>query len=361
MRLVFSRCFYSNYYSTVTYYSCSESVDTVMVLVEVRTYNLSAASSDLTTRQKHALNKYNEPLETKLTALSCCWQKSILSWKTFSMEKLLWKDWEMLIGVLELLVRLARCKLSISPSMKWSLVSRTLWWALTQLSHRYSWQSRQWEVAGLPSSQELHWGSERCWDLRRPPWWTTDEGRPFLPCSSAETTTSSRCWRESWRKAARPRLIPTETLFGRMWGIWASEGHLGSCGPPGIACKSVQTGQDVQPPGGWGRWGAGGLGGRGGGRWIGGDRSRAAAQLLAQRTCLQVGVWERRHLRRGPQNNFAHKDALRYTKSSEMVPWSNRANNADHRLACCIQRYLICAFPFNEFGLNWALCFCYYR
>ncbi len=150
MRLVFSRCFYSNYYSTVTYYSCSESVDTtVMVLVEVRTYNLSAASSDLTTRQKHALNKYNEPLETKLTALSCCWQKSILSWKTFSMEKLLWKDWEMLIGVLELLVRLARCKLSISPSMKWSLVSRTLWWALTQLSHRYSWQSRQWEGSGV--------------------------------------------------------------------------------------------------------------------------------------------------------------------------------------------------------------------
>ncbi len=45
---------YSNYYSTVTYYICSERVDTtVWVLVEVRTYNLSAASSDLTTRKKN--------------------------------------------------------------------------------------------------------------------------------------------------------------------------------------------------------------------------------------------------------------------------------------------------------------------
>lgn len=168
----------------------------------------------------------------QLTALSCCWQKSILSWKTFSMEKLLWKDWDMFTGVLELLVRLARCKLSIRPSMKWSLVRRTLWWARTQLSQRYSWQSRQCEVAGLPSSQELHRGSERCWGLRRPPWWTTEEDRPFLPCSSAETTTSSRLLKRKLEEGRASTPDSDNDTF------WSHVGHLSFRGSPGFRWPS---------------------------------------------------------------------------------------------------------------------------
>lgn len=52
-------------------------------------------------------------------------------------------------------------------SMKWSLVRRTRWCARTQLSHRCSWQSRQRELAALPSSQELQRGSPcRLWGRR---------------------------------------------------------------------------------------------------------------------------------------------------------------------------------------------------
>lgn len=47
----------------------------------------------------------------------------------------------------------------VKRSMKWSLVSRTLWWARRQLSHRFSWQSRQCELAPFPSSQEEQRGS----------------------------------------------------------------------------------------------------------------------------------------------------------------------------------------------------------
>lgn len=44
----------------------------------------------------------------------------------------------------------------LNRSIKWSLVSLTLWCALTQLSQRYSLQTLHTEEALLPSSQELH-------------------------------------------------------------------------------------------------------------------------------------------------------------------------------------------------------------
>lgn len=87
------------------------------------------------------------------------------------------------------------------------------------------------------------------------------------------------------------------------------------------------------------------MGGRGGGRGVGGDRSRAAAKLLAQRTCLQVGVWERRHLRSGPEDNFRHKDALRHTTAFEKISLINLAKVMQIEQAVTL---LLTTFPYLD-------------
>ena len=172
------------------------------------------------------------------------------SWKRDSRAKLFCRDCAMdtdTPGWPELLLALTRPRWRLSPrhSMKWSLVSRTRWCARTQLSHRYSWQSRQWEVAGFSSSQELHWGSPRWWGCSRPPWewWKPLEPPPKIPrgwwwpflfwiCSSELTTTSSRLLK---RKLEEGR---ESTPASEMDTFWSQVGHRSFRGSPGLRWPS---------------------------------------------------------------------------------------------------------------------------
>lgn len=73
-----------------------------------------------------------------------------------------------------------------------------------------------------------------------------------------------------------------------------------------VPAEGVEAGQDVEPPGGlagggrgmWGRWGC---------RRARGDRSRGAAQLLAERARLQVRVRKWSHLQRYRNTGSVHK------------------------------------------------------
>lgn len=59
-----------------------------------------------------------------------------------------------------------------------------------------------------------------------------------------------------------------------------------------LPAEGVQAGQDVEALGGVVVGGGGGVRGAGGGGGAGGDGGRGSAQLLAERTRLQVRVWE---------------------------------------------------------------------
>lgn len=185
-----------------------------------------------------------------LTSFSWCWQKLMRSWKRDSRAKLFCRDCARETatpGWPELPLELCRPRWTLSPrhSMKWSLVKRTRWCARTQLSHRYSWQSRQWEVAGFSSSQELHWGSPRWGGCSRPTWewWKPEEPPPNTPrwwrwpfllwmVSSELTTTSSRLLK---RKLDEGR---ESTPASEMDTFWSQVGQRSFSGSPGLRWPS---------------------------------------------------------------------------------------------------------------------------
>lgn len=181
-----------------------------------------------------------------LTSLSWCWQKLMWSWKRDSRAKLFWSDCARETGTCGwpgLLLPLTRPRWRLSPrrSMKWSLVSRTLWCARTQLSHKYSWQSRQWDVAGFSSSQELHCGSLR-WCSKPPCGWGKPEEPPpnprwccpflFWICSSELTTTSSKLLKRKLEEGKE------STPASEMDTFWSQVGQRSFRGSPGLRCPS---------------------------------------------------------------------------------------------------------------------------
>lgn len=171
------------------------------------------------------------------------------SWNRDRRAKLFCRDWARHTDTPDwpvLLLALPRWRLSPRRSMKWSLVSRTRWCARTQLSHRYSWQSRQWEVAGFSSSQELHCGSPRWCGWSRPPgaWLKLEETPPKPPlrwwpflcwiCSSELTTTSSKLLKRKFEEGKE------STPASVMDTFWSQVGHRSFSGSPGLRWPSRQ-------------------------------------------------------------------------------------------------------------------------